>query len=151
MIPDLTALAAAASGAGHPLSIVAAYRSFAQQKDLLAQRTLDLGAEAAAKRVAAPGHSEHQLGTAIDFTSSGLPDVTTAWGESPTGIWMAENAWVYGFLLSYPKGKIDVTCYRYEPWHFRYVGSKLAGKVHASGLTLREYLWRDSHIGGETT
>jgi len=73
-----------------------------------------------------------------------------AWGDSPTGTWMAESSWRYGFVLSYPKGGLDATCYRYEPWHFRYVGPKLAEKVHLSGLTLREYLWRESGGGGGT-
>ena len=82
------------------------------------------------------------MGTAIDFTSRGLTDVDASWGSTTTGIWMADNAWRYGFVLSYPKGQIDLTCYPYEPWHFRYVGPKLAAKVRASGLTLREYLWR---------
>jgi zinc D-Ala-D-Ala carboxypeptidase len=142
-IRELTALATAASDAGSSLSIVAAYRSFDQQNDLLRQRTLELGAELAAKRVAPPGHSEHQLGTAIDFTSRGLLDVNVAWGTSPAGVWMAGNSWRFGFVLSYPKGNAEVTCYPYEPWHFRYVGTRLAEKVHASGLTLREYLWQD--------
>jgi D-alanyl-D-alanine carboxypeptidase len=44
--------------------------------------------------------------------------------------------------MSYPKGKSGVTCYGYEPWHFRYVGRPVAAAVRASGLTLREYLWR---------
>ena len=44
--------------------------------------------------------------------------------------------------MSYPKGKTTLTCYMYEPWHYRYVGRDVAAKVRASGLTLREYLWR---------
>ena len=54
---------------------------------------------------------------------------------------MKAHAWEYGFVMSYPKGKIDVTCYDFEPWHFRYVGRELAAQIHASGLTPREYLW----------
>ena len=54
---------------------------------------------------------------------------------------MKAHAWEYGFVMSYPKGKIDVTCYDFEPWHFRYVGRELAASIHASGLTPREYLW----------
>jgi D-alanyl-D-alanine carboxypeptidase len=141
VLPDLEALASAAKSAGHPLGVVAAYRSTKQQSDLLKLRTKELGAAAAARRVAPPGHSEHQLGTAIDFTSQGLPDVSPAWGGTPTGRWMAEHSWEYGFVLSYPAHKLAVTCYRSEPWHFRYVGRRLAAKVHESGLTLREYLW----------
>jgi D-alanyl-D-alanine carboxypeptidase len=54
---------------------------------------------------------------------------------------MAANAWQYGFVMSYPKGATAVTCYASEPWHFRYVGRDLAAQVHASGSTLRAYLW----------
>ena len=140
-IGNLAALATAAEAAGHPLALVAGYRSFEQQRELLKLREKQLAPDAA-KRVARPGHSEHQLGTAVDFTSKGMADVNQQWGSSATGRWVAQNAWRYGFVLSYPKGRIAVTCYPYEPWHFRYVGPKLAARVHASGLTLREYLWR---------
>jgi hypothetical protein len=59
---------------------------------------------------------------------------------------MANNAWTYGWVLSYPKGQggalfSNATCFHYEPWQYRYLGRALAGKVHASGLTIREYLW----------
>ena len=141
---DLAKLGAAATAAGHPLGVVAAYRSFQDQTALLQQRVQELGPVLAAERVARPGHSEHQLGTAVDFTSAGLIDVTAAWGKSETGRWMSRNAWRFGFVLSYPKGKRSVTCYPYEPWHFRYVGRKVAAAVHRSNLTLREYLWREA-------
>ena len=61
--------------------------------------------------------------------------------STPTGGWMAKNAWKFGWLMSYPKGKTDVTCYIYEPWHYRYVGRDIAAKIRESGLTIREYLW----------
>jgi D-alanyl-D-alanine carboxypeptidase len=58
---------------------------------------------------------------------------------------MAANAWKYGFIESYPRGvSPSKTCYAYEPWHFRYVGRAEAAAVHASGLTLREWLWRNT-------
>ena len=55
---------------------------------------------------------------------------------------MKRNAWRYGFVLSYPAGKKSVTCYRYESWHYRYVGRELAQRVHDSGKTLRQVLWQ---------
>jgi D-alanyl-D-alanine carboxypeptidase len=64
------------------------------------------------------------------------------WGATAAGAWMRDNAWRYGFVMSYPAGRQAVTCYAYEPWHFRYIGRELAAKVHASGLTLREWIWR---------
>jgi D-alanyl-D-alanine carboxypeptidase len=54
---------------------------------------------------------------------------------------MATHAWEYGWLMSYPKDAKEVVCYRYEPWHYRYVGREMAKKIHDSGLTIREYLW----------
>ena len=58
---------------------------------------------------------------------------------------MKANAWKYGWVMSYPKGKTSVTCYQYEPWHYRYVGRAEAKAIHDSGLTTRQYLWKLSH------
>jgi D-alanyl-D-alanine carboxypeptidase len=89
------------------------------------------------------GHSEHQLGTALDFRSARGPDPWDLedWGATPEGRWLAENAHRFGFVMSYPAGQESVTCYIYEPWHYRYVGREVAQEVMASGLTLREWLW----------
>ena len=54
---------------------------------------------------------------------------------------MKAHAWEYGWVMSYPKGKSDVSCYDYEPWHYRYYGRALAAKIHDSGKVPREYLW----------
>lgn len=144
VVDDLTALSRAAAEAGNPIALQSAYRSYAYQV-----RTFDYwvsadGLEAALTSSARAGHSEHQLGTAIDVRSADgpapwdLPD----WAETPAGAWMAENAWRYGFVMSYPKGQERVTCYVYEPWHYRYLGREAAAEMRASGLTLREWLWR---------
>jgi D-alanyl-D-alanine carboxypeptidase len=61
--------------------------------------------------------------------------------EVGAGKWLSKNAWKYGWLMSYPRNKQALTCYRYEPWHYRYYGRDLAAKIHASGVTTREYLW----------
>jgi D-alanyl-D-alanine carboxypeptidase len=64
---------------------------------------------------------------------------------------MRDNAWKYGWVLSYPRhASPAVTCYAYEPWHFRYVGRSLAASLQASGLTLREYLWRRGSLAPGT-
>jgi D-alanyl-D-alanine carboxypeptidase len=55
---------------------------------------------------------------------------------------MRDNAWRYGFVMSYPKGASAKSCYDYEPWHYRYVGRDIGREVRLSGLTLREWLWR---------
>ncbi len=145
VVPSLAVLRTAAASAGHPIDVVAAYRSFNDQADLFARRARQAGYSQTLDRTAKAGHSEHQLGTAVDFKTLGAADVTQSWGHEPTGSWMAANAYRFGFVLSYPEGQRDRTCYPYEPWHFRYVGKSLAAKIHRSGLTLREYLWRLNH------
>lgn len=143
---DLRAMARAATAAGAPIQIVSAYRSYAAQISDFAYWVRVSGLAAALLGSARPGHSEHQLGTTIDVTSlgGGLPWHMWDWGTTPAGRWMRQNSWRYGFVMSYPaKGSPAKTCYRYEPWHFRYVGREMAAAVRASGLTLREYLWRE--------
>lgn len=141
MVEDLLALGQAAASAGHPVELIAAYRTYEQQADLFDRRVDELGEEEAMAKTARPGHSEHQLGTTVDFKDPGAQDVTAEWGATPSGIWMRENAWRFGFVESYPEGQEQVTCYAYEPWHYRYLGRAVAADVHESGLTLREYLW----------
>jgi D-alanyl-D-alanine carboxypeptidase len=147
LIADLAALRRAAEDAGTPVDLIAAYRSFAQQADLFERRVAELGEAVALAKTARPGHSEHQLGTAVDFKTPGRADVTVAWASSPPGKWMKTNGTHFGFLESYPEGKRDLTCYAYEPWHYRYVGRQMAADVVDSGLTLREYLWHWQETG----
>jgi D-alanyl-D-alanine carboxypeptidase len=142
VIKDLGALREAAEAAGNPVGMIAAYRSYQQQAELFAERKAKLGEDAALRKTARAGHSEHQLGTTVDFKTAGEKDVDQKWSSTPAGAWTKANAWRFGFVLSYPRGKNEVTCYGYEPWHFRYVGRTLAAKVHESGLTLREFLWK---------
>lgn len=143
LIDDLTRLAADAKGASASLAVESGYRSYENQVATF-QHWVDVSGRDTALRVSArPGHSEHQLGTAIDFKSAGgpAPWEVTDWATTPAGSWLAANAWHYGFVLSYPKGSFDRVCYDYEPWHFRYYGLELAAKIHDSGQTPREYLW----------
>ena len=136
--------------AGIPeVALLAAYRSIADQKALFDAREAEMGFDAAANGTARPGHSEHHLGTTIDVRPIGATEVDQSFGDTQTGKWLAANSWRYGFILSYPHGKEDVTCYKYEPWHFRYIGVDLAKRVHVSGLTLREYLWHWEVTGTE--
>ena len=148
VVDDLAALREAAADAGHPIDVVAAYRSFTLQDDLFRRRSAHLGYAVAITHTARPGHSEHQLGTAIDFKTLGAPTVSSNWGATPAGLWMALNAYRFGFVLSYPEGATDRSCYAFEPWHYRYFGRTLAGRIHASGLTAREFLWREGHPSG---
>ncbi len=142
MIADLRAMADDARSAGAGIGVRSAYRSYEQQRTTFRYWIGKLGRAEALRVSARPGHSEHQLGLAIDFRSeSGGSPFEGDWGLTPAGRWMAANAWRYGFVMSYPKGELDVACYEYEPWHFRYLGRELAMRVHDSGLTIREYLW----------
>ena len=138
---DLRALANAAAANGTPLSNVSSYRSYRQQRILFNGYVNDYGYDEATTFSARPGHSEHQLGLTFDFTAPGDTGLTSNWEVTPTGGWMARNAWKFGWVMSYPKGKTDVTCFTYEPWHYRYVGREVAAEINESGLTTREYLW----------
>lgn len=147
-IEDLTALVKAAKQNGTPLVSWSPYRSYSQQVTLFngyAGYSKKTGKytnfDSAITYSARPGHSEHQTGLTIDFVAVGDDGLTSNWEVTRTGKWMATHAWEYGWLMSYPKDKKDVTCYRYEPWHYRYVGREMAKKIHDSGLTIREYLW----------
>ena len=144
VIGDLKAMAAAARAAGAGIAVQSAYRSYASQKAVFAYWVSQVGYQRALLSSARPGHSEHQLGTTIDFRSASsgrAPWNYSDWATTAAGAWMKANAWKYGFVMSYPKGKLRVTCYQYEPWHYRYVGRAEAKAVHESGLVLRRYLW----------
>jgi D-alanyl-D-alanine carboxypeptidase len=142
-VDDLRAMAEAAAAADAALGVASAYRSYTEQQTVFNGWVDRLGYSDALKVSARPGHSEHQLGLAIDFRSDPPTPLTlhTEWEDTAAGRWMAQHSWEYGWLMSYPKGKSKVSCYSYEPWHFRYVGRELAALIHESGLTVREYQW----------
>jgi hypothetical protein len=131
---DLRALIADGRAAGHILRIDSAFRPYAAQA-LLFATIKEVG------RAARPGHSEHQLATAVDLR---LPS-TAAIG------WLAENAPLFGFVVSYPPGKQRVTGYRPEPWHVRHVGRELAQQIAASGLCLEEFFRAHPGLGESGT
>ena len=143
VVADLRALLGAAEAAGVALEVQSAYRSYRYQESTFAYWIEQDGIEAALKTSARPGHSEHQLGTALDFRSADGPPAwdLADWRETPEGAWLAENASSFGFVMSYPAGREAVTCYSYEPWHYRYIGRDAAAAVIDSGLTLRAWLW----------
>jgi D-alanyl-D-alanine carboxypeptidase len=146
---DLKALADAARAAGAAIDLTSTYRSYASQQATYDYYVKWLGAAGGLLRAARPGHSEHQLGTAIDVKGyQGVSPMNyTDWTVTKPGAWMRDNAWRYGWVMSYPKAASPaVTCYQYEPWHYRYVGRTVAKAVHDSGLTLRGYLWRRGSI-----
>ena len=143
ILPDLLAMLEAASEAGHLLAIVSSYRSYETQRNTFEYHVNEYGLQEALRVSARPGHSEHQLGTTVDFSSTAVGyELVEEFGNTPEGRWLAENAHEYGFILSYPAGKEAVTGYAYEPWHYRWVGRDLAAEVRASGLTLGQFLLR---------
>ena len=111
------------------------YRSYSFQNQLYTNYVARDGKKAADTYSARPGHSEHQTGYAIDCNS-----LSTSWGETPEGKWLASHCTDYGFIIRYGADKISSTGYQYEPWHIRYLGSvELAKKITDSGLSIEEY------------
>jgi len=94
----------------------------------------------AAESVAEPGYSEHETGLAMDLGYNGSSDLTSSYENTPAFAWLTAHAVDYGFILRYPKDKVSVTQYEYEPWHYRFVGVDNAKKIKSSGLCLEEYL-----------
>lgn len=130
---------------GLPIIVDSGYRSFKYQQVVLDALIKEKGDEAF-KLVALPGASEHQTGLAIDFAyyENGIYNDDVKENDKEA-IWLKNNAWKYGFILRYPKGKENVTGYNFEPWHFRFVGLKLAKYLFKNDLTLEEY-YKNSNI-----
>ncbi|MDD2295374.1 MAG: M15 family metallopeptidase [Eubacteriales bacterium] len=134
-------MAEAAVQIGYEIGIRTAYRSYAQQYNIFYSYVARDGEEAANKYSARPGQSEHQTGLSADVTSPSVNyEMTTDYGQAPEGIWLAENAHRFGFIIRYPLGKEAITGYQYEPWHVRYVGAEAAAEIYERGITLEEYL-----------
>jgi len=136
-------LVEAAREQGYTLVMTTAYRSYGFQQILWNNYVAAEGEAAAARYSAKPGESEHQTGLAVDVTSPSVEyKLTGSFGETPEGVWLAENAPRFGFIIRYPQGKEHITGYLYEPWHLRYVGEAAATEISSNGLTLEEYLER---------
>jgi D-alanyl-D-alanine carboxypeptidase len=131
------AMQVAAKADGIKLWIKSGYRSYSYQKQLYDNYVNRDGKEKADTYSARPGHSEHQTGLAFDINTASSSD---NFQNTQEGKWLAKNAHKFGFILRYQEGKMDITGYKYEPWHFRYVGSDVAKTVFDSGKTLEEYL-----------
>jgi D-alanyl-D-alanine carboxypeptidase len=128
-------------------TVLSSYRSYFEQA--VAHQRWVVDDPANADQISAlPGHSEHQLGTAVDFGSPEMPALTGStidkfsplFAQTSEGRWLAEHAYEYGFSMSSPAGAELLTGLAYEPWHYRYIGVDLAIYLHASGYFLDEYL-----------
>ncbi len=126
--PYLYNLLENASSSGVSLEIISAYRSFKAQTSLKLSYKMTYGS-GANKFSADQGYSEHQLGTAVDLTTPDIGESFSKFETTTAYKWLTENAYKYGFILSYPKQN---TYYRFEPWHWRFVGVSLATKLHDS-------------------
>ena len=115
-LPDLRRMSHDAQKAGITIVISSTYRSYRYQKMLFNREVKLYGLKTAERESARPGTSQHQLGVAIDFGS-----ISDEYAHTPAGKWLMENAWKYGFSLSYPAGYEWLTGYRSEVWHYRYI------------------------------
>jgi D-alanyl-D-alanine carboxypeptidase len=132
-----------AAADGEELVVASAYRSYADQQTSYARLKSIYGTEAGGM-TATPGHSQHQLGTAVDFTNAAAGyEVWRPFGETSAYWWLRDHAPEHGFVLAYPRGKEAETGYQWEPWHYRYVGVKNAERFEESGLSLQEFLTRE--------
>lgn len=122
------------------LRLSSGYRSYYTQSSIYAREVRTYGQAQADRQSARPGHSEHQTGLAADLApKDGRCEIADCFADTTEGKWLAKNAHNYGFILRYPKAKENETGYRYEPWHFRYVGQALAAEINQTGQTLERF------------
>ena len=133
---NMNRMFADASSIGLNIYLSSGFRSYNTQKIIYNNYVSRDGKEMADTYSARPGHSEHQTGLAFDVNQ-----INDTFIGTPEANWLNENAWKYGFILRYPKGKTNETGYKYESWHFRYVGTELAKKLYNDGdwITLENY------------
>lgn len=125
--PNLKRMMSRAKSDGVELFVSSAYRSFTEQDMLKGQYAVTYGAGTANQFSADQGYSEHQLGTTVDFITTGTGGALEGFDTTPAYQWLLKNAYKYGFVLSYPQNN---AYYTFEPWHWRYVGEDLADDLH---------------------
>lgn len=146
IINDLDNMFKDAKKDGVNLKINTAYRDKEEQKDIYDRRikayknegmTDKAAIEKTNSEVQKPGYSEHETGLAIDFSNPSNPE-----DNEPMWEWLNANSYKYGFILRYPKDKIDITKVSNEEWHYRYVGKDIAKEMENTGECLEEYINR---------
>lgn len=130
VLPFLEALLKANPDPDFDLRVISSYRSFGTQSSLKSNYTVTYGAGTANQFSADQGYSEHQLGTTVDFTTVRTGGDFGSFDGTSDYKWLLENAHKYGFTLSYPESN---SYYQFEPWHWRFVGVKLATKLYNEG------------------
>jgi D-alanyl-D-alanine carboxypeptidase len=143
---SLEEMAAAARSSGITLIVSSTYRSFNYQEEVYNRIVREMGREAADRESARPGHSQHQTGLVADFGS-----IDDSFALTDAGRWMAANAPRFGWSLSFPDGYEAVTGYRWESWHYRYVGKKLASFIDSYFDGIQQYALRFLHEYEQTT
>jgi zinc D-Ala-D-Ala carboxypeptidase len=129
-----------ATADGEELVVASAYRSYEEQQ-LSHERLKSVFGADADGMSAAPGHSQHQLGTAVDFTNAAAGyQVWRPFVQTSAYRWLEHHAWEYGFVLAYPRGKEEQTGYQWEPWHYRYVGVEDAKRLEKKNVNLQAFL-----------
>lgn len=136
-----------------PLVLISGYRSYTYQEKLFNKKVHFFKEQGLSNReakkeatriVARPGHSEHQLGLAIDVTVQSMSlledPLITGFENTNTSRWLIKYSYLEGFILRYPKDKMAVTHITYEPWHYRYVGIEAATFMQHHHLCLEEYV-----------
>ncbi|MBQ3142036.1 MAG: M15 family metallopeptidase [Bacilli bacterium] len=122
---------------GISIILQSGYRSESTQTYLYNNYVSYDGVENADTYSARPNHSEHQTGLAIDLSHDGT--LEEYFEDTIQFDWLSKNAYKYGFIMRYPKDKVFITGYTYEPWHYRYVGTKVASIIYNEGITFEEY------------
>ncbi|MDA3809709.1 MAG: M15 family metallopeptidase [Spirochaetaceae bacterium] len=142
IINQLKKMYDAAAKEGIELIFASGYRPFDYQEIIYNRYVKELGQEEADRISAKPGTSQHQLGTAVDFGS-----ISDEYANTPEGIWLFENAGQFGFSLSYPDGLEDLTGYKWENWHYRYITPEGIKMQNEFFLQTQQYLMKfwDNH------
>ena len=127
---------------GLTLLSISGYRSYATQEGTYTRklRTVKGHVATAQELVAPPGASEHQLGVAMDVGQKHKIHLEISFGETEGGKWCRENCWRFGYILRYDEPWEEITGYKYEPWHFRYVGKEYAKEIHEANIPLETWL-----------
>ena len=130
-----------ASEEGLTIVLTTGYRPYSYQKQLYDTYLKSNGNTWTEHYSAEPGHSEHQTGLAADVSSPSADyELKAEFADTAEGKWLAQNAHRFGFIIRYPDGREDITGYKYEPWHIRYVGIDYATEIYNRNLTLEEFL-----------
>lgn len=149
ILDPLKEMISAAKDDGINIQVCSAFRTVKFQQSLLDAKvnhykkqgkSADKAYELARFYLAYPGFSEHHTGLAVDFIADGYTSLNENFAKSSAYAWLSENAHLYGFILRYQEDKEGITGFKFEPWHYRYVGIEHATVIRKEGLCLEEYL-----------